>query len=199
MDPAPPATCPRCRKVALDDQPLVRHCSRCKGSWIAEETLHHHVAEARGAVADAGHRMTWRKEARAALMCAICAAPMETLVVQDTAVDRCPQHGVWFDAKELAHVLAAVAAVAPLAVAQAQAHAQAQSAGSDAASIAGEVVEGGAELAIDAAAEAADAASAAGEVVETGGGVFEVVIDGVGFVAEAVVEVLGGIFSSLDF
>jgi Zn-finger nucleic acid-binding protein len=192
MDPAPPASCPRCRKVHLGDEPHVRHCPRCKGSWIAEEALHERVAEARGAAP--GDRLTWRKEARAALMCAICAEPMETLVVQDTAVDRCPRHGVWFDVNELAHVLAAVALVAPLAISQAQAHAQAaQSSAGE--STAAELVEGGAELAL----EAADAAGAVAEVAEASGGVFEVVINGVGVVGEAVVEVLAGIFSSLDF
>lgn len=190
MDPAPPASCPRCREVPLGDQPLVRHCGRCKGSWIAEETLHAHVAEVRSA--RPGRGLTWRREARAALRCAICAEPMETLVVRDTPVDRCPRHGVWFDANELAHVLAAVAAVAPVVAA----------AEPDRESIVPELVEGGAELAIDAAASAGEAAELAGggaelavEAAEAGGGVFEVVIGGVGFVAEAVVDAIAGIFS----
>jgi Zn-finger nucleic acid-binding protein len=188
MDPAPPASCPRCRKVPLDDQPLVRHCSRCKGSWIAEETLHERVAAARGARPG----LTWHREARAVLMCAICAEPMETLVVHDTPVDRCPRHGVWFDANELAHVLASVAAVAPLAAA----------ADPGRESIAPDLVEGGLELAVEGgvelAVDAADVAAGAGEVAEAGGGVFEVVIGGVGFVAEAVVDAVAGIFSALD-
>ncbi len=191
MDPAPPASCPRCREVPLGDQPLVRHCSRCKGSWIAEETLHAHVAEVRGARPG---RLTWRKEGRAALMCAICAEPMETLVVRDTPVDRCPQHGVWFDANELAHVLAAVAVAVPATAAAA--------ADPGRESIVPELVEGGAELAIDAAAGAGEVAELAGggaelaaEAAEAGGGVFEVVVGGVGFVAEAVVDAIAGIFS----
>jgi Zn-finger nucleic acid-binding protein len=180
MDPAPSASCPRCR-VPLDHQPLVRHCGRCRGSWISDQVLHERVAEARGAQ-PGRTALTWRKEARAALVCATCAAPMETLVVSDTPVDRCPRHGVWFDAGELAHVLAAVAlAVTPIA-------APGDPGGESAA---GELVEGGVELAL----ESAEIAAAAGEVVEASGGVFEVVIGGVGYVAEAVVDAIAGIFS----
>ncbi len=192
MDPAPSASCPRC-KVPLDDQPLVRHCGRCKGSWIAEQVLHERVAEARGAQ-PGRTALTWRKEGRAALMCATCAEPMETLVVSDTPVDRCPRHGVWFDAGELAHVLAAVAlAAAPLA-------APAGDPGGE--SVAGELVEGGVELALESgevAAAAGEVAVATGEVAAAAGeGVFEVVIGGVGVVAETVVDVIAGIFSALD-
>jgi Zn-finger nucleic acid-binding protein len=198
MEPAPPASCPRCRKVPLDDQPLVRHCARCHGSWIAEATLHERVVAARP-----GRGLTWRKEARAALMCAICAEPMETLVVRNTPVDRCPAHGIWFDAHELAHVLTPLAVIPAVAAA-----------GPAPDSVIPDLVEGGLEIAVELAVETASpvaelavetaapgvelAGDAAGVVVETGGGVFEVVIGGVGFVAEAVVDALAGIFSSLD-
>lgn len=183
MDPAPPASCPRCRNVPLDDLPLVRHCRRCKGSWISEETLHQRVAAARGPRPGLG--LTWRNEARAALRCAICAEPMETLVVRDTPIDRCQRHGVWFDANELAHVLVAVAAVA--AVAPAPADPARDSA----------AAEVGAEVGVELALEASEVAVATGEVAAAGGGVFEVVIDGVGVVAEAVVDAIAGIFSGL--
>jgi Zn-finger nucleic acid-binding protein len=181
MDPAPPASCPRCRQVPLDDQPLIRHCSRCKGSWISEDTLHERVAAARGPRPG----LAWHREARAALMCAICAAPMEALVVADTAIDRCARHGVWLDANELARVLAAAAAVAPPAGAAADPARAAIST-----EIAAEVAGAGVDLAI----EAADVA----DVADAGGGVFEVVIGGVGFVAEVVVDAVAGIFSALD-
>jgi Zn-finger nucleic acid-binding protein len=189
MDPAPPAKCPRCRKVALGDEPLIRHCGRCKGSWIAEETLHERVAAAQGAQSG----LTWRTEARAALLCAICAEPMETLVVRDTPVDRCARHGIWFDVNELAHVLAPVAVAAHVA-------AQPQT------STAGDLAEDGVDLAVgvaDAALESVDVVEVGGSavevgstVVETGGGVFEVVIDGAGVVAEVVVDAIAAIFSA---
>ncbi|HWO20509.1 MAG TPA: zf-TFIIB domain-containing protein [Kofleriaceae bacterium] len=186
MEPAPPARCPRCQ-IDLGDEPLIRHCSRCKGSWIAEETLHERAAAVQGGPPD----LTWHKEARATLMCAICGQPMETIVVRDTPVDRCVQHGIWFDANELAHVLSPAAAVAMTAAAvQVSTHqAQEQAQTSSALDVAGE----GIELAVD----VADLALAS-EVVETGGGVFEVIIDGVGVVAEAVVDMIAGIFSALD-
>lgn len=199
MEPAPPASCPRCQNVPLGDEPLIRHCGRCKGSWIAEETLHKRVAEVR----ETHPGLTWHTEARAALRCAICAAPMETLVVRDTAVDRCPRHGIWFDANELAHVLAPVAVAAHVAVAQVHAT-EAQNQGATA----GDVAEAGVELAVEAAEVALDAAyvvevggtavEAGSTIIETGGGVFEVVIDGVGVVASAVVDAVAAIFSALD-
>jgi Zn-finger nucleic acid-binding protein len=170
MSTVSPATCPRCRKVALDDLPLVRHCPRCKGSWISEDTLHQRAAAARDVDA---RRLTWRQEARAALMCAICASPMEALVILGTPVDRCAAHGVWFDANELAHVLLA--------------HAAARNPGESHSDIAADVAETG----LDVASETVD-------VVEVGGGVFEVVVEGVGVVAETVVEIVAGIFSAID-
>jgi Zn-finger nucleic acid-binding protein len=180
MVPEPPATCPRCRTIALDDQPLVRHCSRCKGSWIAEAPLHSHATAAHSAA----RGLTWYHVGRAALMCAICAEPMETLVVSDTPVDRCALHGVWFDAGELGHVLAA--------------HAASREPGSTSDAVA-DVVETGLEVAdgvdiIDTGLELTTGA----DIVETGGGVFEVVVDGVGVVAETVVEIVAAIFSIVD-
>ena len=192
MAPAPPASCPRCRKAPLDDQPLVRHCGRCKGSWIAEDVLHERVDAARGARPD--RRLSWRKEARAAMMCAICAEPMETLVVKDTPVDRCPRHGVWFDANELAHVLAAVAVVPAPAAADPTHDSVVSDLVEDGIELA---VEGGIELAPE-AVDATDVVGAAGEIADAGEGVFEVVIGGVGFVAEVVVDAVAGIFSALD-
>jgi Zn-finger nucleic acid-binding protein len=162
-----PAMCPRCRKVALDDLPLVRHCPRCKGSWISEDTLHERAAAARDA---SPRHLTWRHEARPALMCAVCTVPMETLVIQGTPVDRCTAHGVWFDASELGHVLAAHAAAH---------HPEDQDDG-----VAGEALEAGLDIASEV------------DVIETGGA-FEVVIEGVGVVAETVVEIVAGIFSAI--
>src|SRR5687767_10161461 len=98
MNMAPsPARCPRCRDMQLSEQELIRHCGRCKGSWISEQALHERVGAMRG---HPGAGLRWRAEGRAALMCPTCTAPMETLVVQDTPIDRCARHGVWFDANE---------------------------------------------------------------------------------------------------
>jgi Zn-finger nucleic acid-binding protein len=160
--------------VPLGDEPLIRHCPTCKGSWIAEATLHQRADAALGA--QRGRRLSWHVEARAALGCAICSRPMETLVVRDAPVDRCPAHGIWFDAGELAHVLAPVALV-PAAAA----------AGSTPDRGDGEVVE----LVVDTAEVATEVAV---DVAETGGGVFEVVVDGVGVVAEAVISAIGALF-----
>ena len=60
--------------------------------------------------------VAWRVDQRAALPCAVCNEPMETLVAYHTAIDRCAQHGMWFDADELARILLAAGETRPQAV-----------------------------------------------------------------------------------
>lgn len=175
-------TCPRCRGEALSEA-LIRHCPRCKGSWVSEQVLEERVAE-RGGRGGGGGGLHWHLEARAALPCAVCAEPMETLLVRGAPVDRCPPHGFWFDANELAHVLGPAAVVAAAAIASEQ---QPPRDGESTAADVAEVVLDG-----------VDVVATAGEVLETGGGVFEVVAGGVGVVAEVVVDVLAGIFSIFE-
>lgn len=169
------AKCPRCRTVPLDDQPWVRHCARCTGSWISDEVLRERVAAADGVPPTTD--LAWRHEARAALMCAICAAPMEALIMRGIPIDRCPAHGFWFDANELAQVLALVVVVPAGAGAES------------------DVVSDATEVAVDLSLTVADGLDIGGAAVSDG--VIEVVVNGVGFVGEVIVEIIGGIFSSL--
>lgn len=177
MEPPSPANCPRCRREQLDEQRPIRHCGRCKGSWIPEEVLHDRVAAMR--TGRLGGRLAWRTEARAALMCPACGMAMETLVVFATPIDRCAAHGVWFDANELAHVLMRASVVRP-------------SGAADSGSIAAVVISETPELAGEVVVSAV-----AGETAEVGAGVFEVVIDGVGVIGEVVVDAVAGILSAI--
>lgn len=94
--------CPRCRTEALTEGDL-RHCGRCKGSWVPEEVLHAHIATMTSEpVPDVRWTVTHK---RLGLPCAVCKHTMETLLLFDIAVDRCHSHGVWFDKDELANVL----------------------------------------------------------------------------------------------
>lgn len=51
----------------------------------------------------------WYRASRAALPCAVCREPMQPLRVRDVSIDRCAQHGVWFDRHELGELLFRVA------------------------------------------------------------------------------------------
>lgn len=45
--------------------------------------------------------LPWHARDGQHLPCADCGKPMETVELGQVALDRCPTHGVWFDAKEL--------------------------------------------------------------------------------------------------
>lgn len=104
------------------------------------------------------------------LPCAMCHRPMDALLLFDVPVDRCPPHGVWFDKDELARVLERGAAVRP--VREVVPAVTDSVGGAIALELAGEVAIGAAEV-------AAETASAG--------------------VIEGVLEVLGVIFSAIDF
>jgi Zn-finger nucleic acid-binding protein len=81
----------------------LRHCPRCKGSWIPTEVLHEHVSTMQTRI---DPKLVWKRSSqRVGLPCAACHHTMETLLLFEVPVDRCHSHGVWFDADELAEVL----------------------------------------------------------------------------------------------
>lgn len=51
----------------------------------------------------------WYHASRTALPCAVCREPMQPLHVRGVSIDRCAQHGVWFDRAELGELLLRVA------------------------------------------------------------------------------------------
>lgn len=105
------------------------------------------------------------------LPCAACRQPMEPLVLFDEPVDRCTEHGVWFDKHELETVLErsrrARASIGPAPV----------SSPSVADSLGAEVAFEGTIAVVDIATDVA---------ADSG-------------VIDAILDVLGGIFSAIDF
>ncbi|MEJ7599074.1 MAG: zf-TFIIB domain-containing protein [Kofleriaceae bacterium] len=97
---SPSLPCPRC-KTELLDSGLLGHCARCRGAWVPEDVLHDRIA----VMQQAPPRLHWYRVPRAPLPCARCAEPMETLALFDVPIDRCLDHGLWFDADELSSVL----------------------------------------------------------------------------------------------
>lgn len=156
--------CPRCIAGSLGVGPLHR-CATCQGVWVDERTLRAHVGH------DTGIPIRTSVGRRDRLPCAACRRPMEPLVLFEEPVDRCTEHGVWFDKHELEAVVErsrrARASVGPVPV----------SSPSVADSLAAEVAFEGTIAVVDIATDVA---------ADSG-------------VIDAVLDVLGGIFSAIDF
>jgi Zn-finger nucleic acid-binding protein len=103
----PRLICPSCRIDSLSIAGRTERCVQCDGAWIHEEVL---VGMLQEMTATALEGLPW--EPRAATdpgerdrLCAVCAKQMQAVSLGHVALDRCPEHGVWFDAKELPEVL----------------------------------------------------------------------------------------------
>lgn len=148
----------------------MHHCATCGGTWIEEQTLSEHV----GTMSNVPPvKLEWSLATdRQGLPCALCRREMEPLLLFGEPVDRCQAHGVWFDKGELAKVLERSAPQQSLAVSTGETvmDVMAVDAGVEVAALGVEVAASGIEVA-----------------AEVGGGVLE-----------AMLEVLGAIFSAID-
>jgi len=94
--------CPRCA-VDLVDAGSVRACTNCQGMWLAADVLTEMVAtmqpEPRWVELD------FEPDPRAPLACPTCVKPMATWSLLGVPIDRCDDHGIWFDHDELEQVL----------------------------------------------------------------------------------------------
>ena len=76
------------------------HC-RCGGAWLSEQVLGEMASHVRGAVV----RLPWHDRVGTPRPCPMCAAGMQAVDLHGIELDRCGQHGIWFDANELDAVL----------------------------------------------------------------------------------------------
>jgi len=102
---ASPPTCPSCR-TALATAGRTERCAACDGAWIHEEVLVGMLQQTASALVF----LPWQPRDAAEPRerdrpCAVCARPMQSVSLAHVALDRCPDHGVWFDASELAALL----------------------------------------------------------------------------------------------
>lgn len=96
------ALCPICR-TALEPAGYTERCAKCDGAWINEDTLVGLLQERTSTLVF----LPWQPRSKdAERACANCGAVMQTANLGSVALDRCPHHGVWFDAGELTALLA---------------------------------------------------------------------------------------------
>jgi Zn-finger nucleic acid-binding protein len=94
-------TCPICR-TPLRVAGRTERCDQCEGAWIHEDALVG-ILEARAATLV---ELPWQARPKdQERPCAVCGSAMQTVSLGSVALDRCEQHGVWFDADELAALL----------------------------------------------------------------------------------------------
>lgn len=94
-------TCPVC-KSELHQAGRTDRCPTCTGAWIHEDVLVGMLQERAATLVE----LPWQPRADSPRACAVCASAMQTVNLGSVALDRCPQHGVWFDPEELAAVIA---------------------------------------------------------------------------------------------
>lgn len=202
--------CDRCRGQWLDHGEL----EQLAPGWKTESLLAS-LHGAPGRCYKAGHAIPLEQEhctecASPRARCPECATPLSLVKTAACSVDVCGGcRGLWLDSNELAALrrarpnvagtvaVGAAAAVATAAVVTSMSGPGpvAQSSQYNTLKIAGEVIEGGVELAVEGDAETLSAVvDMGGAVVEASGGLLELVSSGLDTGMEAVVGLIGALF-----
>jgi Zn-finger nucleic acid-binding protein len=116
--------CPRC-DVALDANGARWVCKTCSGILLTEPEISRLVADMLGAaVSELGWtsriaepqplKLAEREAEGQAPVCPRCAAAMAPRSLYGIKVDRCSEHGIWFDREELEQALRAASSVEKL-------------------------------------------------------------------------------------
>jgi len=94
--------CPKCGK-ALQQAGYTERCRSCDGAWINEDALVGMLQERTSTLVF----LPWQPRPKdMERPCVVCRRAMQTVNLGSVALDRCAEHGVWFDADELAALLA---------------------------------------------------------------------------------------------
>ena len=109
-----PGDCPACPgRLVLHDltRTHARVCSGCGGLWLdrqdVADTLKYggYNSDMMAALRRLSQRRVQPPENAGAYPCWSCRSPMRRETIQQVVVDRCDEHGVWFDHDELKLVL----------------------------------------------------------------------------------------------
>ena len=93
-------------KCPVDATPLEQAgrtmtCATCEGAWVSEDALVATLEQRASTLVE----LPWVERDDKPRPCAECATPMQTVNLGSVALDRCAQHGVWFDANEMTTLL----------------------------------------------------------------------------------------------
>jgi Zn-finger nucleic acid-binding protein len=95
------ASCPTCN-LPLAVAGYTERCGQCDGAWIHEDALVGMLQERTSTLVF----LPWQPRAKdAERRCPVCRTAMQTANLGTVALDRCAEHGVWFDSGELAALL----------------------------------------------------------------------------------------------
>jgi Zn-finger nucleic acid-binding protein len=97
--------CPRCgRAFARIGVGTLRfeRCPACSGAWVEGSTL----AALWQSMGGARLALRPRESDHAPIPCPRCRTPMAAAALLAVPVDRCAEHGIWFDTEELSTALA---------------------------------------------------------------------------------------------
>lgn len=93
--------CPTCKRP-LEQAGRTWKCETCDGAWVRSEVLVPMLEQSASTLVELPWQANQEDHVRA---CPECAHEMQTVKLGTVALDRCVEHGVWFDKKELAAVL----------------------------------------------------------------------------------------------
>ena len=98
--------CPGCNAAELDEAGYTMRCPACDGAWLAEEAVVGILQERTSRLVDLPWQPREPERTDRPRACPTCAQAMDPVKLGTVALDRCATHGVWFDAEELAALLA---------------------------------------------------------------------------------------------
>lgn len=81
--------------------PMTTSRCACGGAWLAEPKLVDMAQDMKGSLVV----LPWSPRDREHRACPVCTKDMLAVSLLEVDLDRCPAHGIWFDANELAAVL----------------------------------------------------------------------------------------------
>jgi len=93
-------SCPVC-DAPLEEAGRTLRCVLCEGAWVTEDTLVAILEQRASTLVE----LPWQAREDKPRPCAECKADMQTVNLGSVALDRCDDHGVWFDADELTALL----------------------------------------------------------------------------------------------
>ncbi len=94
--------CPGCGKATLERAGFTERCPSCDGAWVHEDALVGMLQERTSTLVVLPWQPRPQDQQR---RCAVCTQALQTVTLGTVALDRCAEHGVWFDTHELAALL----------------------------------------------------------------------------------------------